>query len=371
MIKKLSYLLSFILPFGSTFANSFITPTVGTPHSVNKQKFVEVYGHRGARSFSPENTIPAYRTGLKVGINWADMDIVMTKDAQILVSHDLWLNPNFVKDTNGKYLAKSKEDFLKDIKPSEEDTFLSPYLAYHMTAKQLQQYDVGTLNSDSSYAKLFPDQVPVPGTKMPTLQEVIDYIDKNSDKKVHFQMEIKTDAEHENWSTTPEKFAAVLYKILKDNHIVHRAEIQAFDWRYLYALQKLDKNIKTAYLVGSTDITRMEDMTNPQQAGLWSGGKLLKDYNHSLPQMVKALGGSCYEPEDVSLTKEQLDEAHKLGLKVVVWTWPEHFGKAFDPVVMSRLIDWGVDGIITDDPARLNAMLAARGYPVPKNYAAE
>ena len=107
---------------------------------------------------------------------------------------------------------------------------------------------------------------------------------------------------------------------------------------------------------------------DPKIAGLWSGGKLLKDYNNSLPQMVKALGGSIYGPEDVTLTKEQLNEAHRLGLKVVVWTWPEHSGKVFDPVVVNRLIDWGIDGIITDDPAQLNAILAAKSYPVPQNY---
>ncbi len=107
---------------------------------------------------------------------------------------------------------------------------------------------------------------------------------------------------------------------------------------------------------------------DPKIAGLWSGGKLLKDYNGSIPQMIKALGGSCYEPEDVELTKHDLEEAHKLGLKVVVWTWPEHSGKAFNPVVVQKLIDWGVDGIITDDPARLNSMLAARYMHVPKQY---
>jgi glycerophosphoryl diester phosphodiesterase len=104
---------------------------------------------------------------------------------------------------------------------------------------------------------------------------------------------------------------------------------------------------------------------DPALAGLWSGGKLLKDYNNSLPQMIKALGGSCYEPEDVVLTREDLEEAHRLGLKVVVWSWPEHTGKAFDAALVAKLIDLGVDGIITDDPAQLNALLAARGLPVP------
>jgi glycerophosphoryl diester phosphodiesterase len=84
--------------------------------------------------------------------------------------------------------------------------------------------------------------------------------------------------------------------------------------------------------------------------------------------MVKDLGGTCWEPEDVELTKATLDEAHALGLKVVVWTWPEHSGTVFDPELISKLIDWGVDGIITDDPGMLISMLAARNYAVPARY---
>ena len=95
---------------------------------------------------------------------------------------------------------------------------------------------------------------------------------------------------------------------------------------------------------------------------------LIKDHGNSIPQMVKDLGGTCWEPEDTQLTKETLDEAHRLGLKVVVWTWPEHSGTTFDVALVSKLIDWGVDGIITDDPGMLISMLAARGYPLPAVY---
>ncbi len=76
----------------------------------------------------------------------------------------------------------------------------------------------------------------------------------------------------------------------------------------------------------------------------------------------------AWEPEDVELTKETLQEAHNLGLKVVVWTWPEHSGTTFNADLVSKLIDWGVDGIITDDPGMLISMLAARDYPVPVRY---
>ncbi len=341
--------------------------TVGIPHATSQAKYVEVYGHRGARAFSPEMTLVGYRTALRVGTNWIDSDIIMSSDGVIMSSHDLWLNPDVVSDSDGKFWAKSNKEFMHQVAIDGYDKYTDKYLAYELTVKQLQKYNIGVINPDSPYAKWFPEQVAVNHSYMPTLQQVIDYTNLNSNKKVNFQFEIKSDPEHDNWTASPDVFAQKLYAILKKNNIIGRVEIQAFDWRYLYALQKLDKNIKTAYLVGYDAIETMQN-SDPKVAGLWSGGKLLRDYNNSLPQMVKALGGSLYEPEDVTLTKEQLDEAHKLGLKVVVWTWPEHSGKIFDYVVINRLIDWGVDGIITDDPAQLNSILAARNYPVPQSY---
>lgn len=351
-----------------SFADSNYPVIAGKPHANPNKPFVEVYAHRGARSFSPENTMPAYKTGLAVGINWVDMDIGVTKDGVILVDHDIWLNPDILRK-DGKFWANSKQEFYKNLEsaPGGIEKNIQPYLVKNLTLAQLQKYDVGRLNPASPYAKYFPEQYPVDGTQMPTLQEVADYVNKVTDNQVDFQIEIKNDPEHSDWTVSPKEFANKVNQFLVKNNLVERAEIQSFDWVPLYELHKLNPKIKLAFLVGGDDIERMHS-SDPKQAGLWSGGKLLKDYGNSLPKMIKALGGSCYEPQDTALTKEDLDEAHRLGLKVVVWTWPENSGSAFDPVIVDKLIQWCVDGIITDDPARLNSMLAARGLPVPKNY---
>lgn len=356
----------FFCMVASAFADN--TPIVaGKPHSQANPKYVEVYAHRGARSYSPENTIPGYRTGLIVGTDWVDMDIGVSKDGVIIVDHDPWLNPDILSK-NGKFWATSKQAFTHGATGKELDQLVAPYLVHNLTIAELQEYEAGILNQSSPYAKYFPDQVQVPGTHMPTLQEVVNYVDKTTNKKVKFQIEIKNDPEHPNWTVTPEEFAQKLYTLLKKNNMIDRAEIQSFDWEPLYYLQKLDPRVKTAYLlVGQEDKVRMLG-PDTKAAGLWSGGKLLKDYNSSIPQMIKALGGACYEPEDVELTKEDLDESHRLGLKVVVWTWPEHSGRAFNPEVVQKLIDWGVDGIITDGPAQLDSMLAARYMRVPTRY---
>ncbi|MDD3266148.1 MAG: glycerophosphodiester phosphodiesterase family protein [Burkholderiales bacterium] len=340
----------------------------GIPHNQAKQKYVEVYAHRGARSFSPENTMPGYKTALALGTDWVDMDIGISRDGVIIIDHDIWLNPDILRK-DGKFFANSKSEMYSNLAKESGgiDKNIQPYLVKNLTIKQLQEYDAGRLNLNSPYAKYFPEQQAVDGTKMPTLQEVINYVNKTSNKKINFQIEIKNDPLNPTWTVSPKEFAQKINDILVKNKLVDRAEIQSFDWEPLYELHKINPKVKLAFLVGYDDIPRMQE-SDVKQAGLWSGGKLLKNYNYSIPQMVKALGGSLYEPEDVSLTKEDLDEAHALGLKVVVWTWPEHSGNAFNPEVVNRLIDWGVDGIITDDPARLNSILASRGMRVPQNY---
>ncbi len=313
---------------------------------------VEVYAHRGARSYAPENSIPGYASGLAIGTDWVDMDIVMSKEGEVIVSHDIRLNPDIVRGADGKFITERK-------------------LVKTLSLDELKKYDVGRMNLSSAYSKFFPAQLGMDGVTMPTLREVIRFVNGKTSKKVGFQIEFKTDPEHNDWTFTPAQFAAALYKILKEEEIITICEIQSFDWRCLYEIQKLDTRIKTAYLTEwdnypGTPYSFFDP--DPAKAGLWTGGALVKDHKNSIPQMVKDMGGSCWEPEDVELTKATLDEAHKLGLKVVVWTWPEHSGTTFDVALVSELIDWGVDGIITDDPGMLVSMLAARNYHLPARF---
>lgn len=326
----------------------------------------EVYAHRGVRSFLPENTMPGYEAALRIGTDWADMDVVMTRDGEVLVAHDLALNPDLVRDSGGVYLAPSKDELAKWPR-EKQAAYISRYLIRNLSLEELRQYDVGRLNPQSSYSRFFPDQVAVDGLRMPTLREVIRFVKARTDGSMGFQIEMKTDPLLPGLGADPAAFAAALYRILKEEEIVTRVEVQAFDFACLFALQALDSSIRTAYLT-SRDSEKEFYSADHGVATAWTGGKSVKDFNGSIPWMVKELGGANWEPEDVALTRENLELAHGLGLKVVVWSWPEKAGTAFDPAVVARMIEWGVDGIITDDPGRLISMLAARGGMVPKRY---
>jgi glycerophosphoryl diester phosphodiesterase len=331
---------------------------------------VQIYAHRGMRAYAPENSMPAYEAMMKVGTDWADMDVVFTRDGQIVIGHDPVLNPDIVRDASGQFLAKNKEAILHGSK-EEQIAYIRKYAIKGLTYADLQKYDVGMLNPDAPYAKYFPDQISVNGTRMPLLRDFVHYVNKKTGGKMGFQIEMKTDPTHPEYSADSQKFAEALAKILKEEKIIDRAEIQAFDFSCLYALNKIDKKIKTAYLTSRDNEKGGGDdflHADPKIAGAWTGGKLLKDFDGSIPKMVKALGGYAWEPEDFELTEETLKEAKALGLKVVVWSWPEKLGVAFDPKLVAKMIDWKVDGIITDDPGRLISMLAARGMRVPPNY---
>ena len=280
------------------------------------------------------------------------------------------LNPDIVRDSQGQFLAKNSESVLKGP-PAAIGAYIQKYAAKNLTLAELQTYDVGRLNPDSAYSKFFPDQRAVDGTRMPTLREVVRYVNKVSGNRVGFQIEMKTDPGHPAMSADPKVFAQALYRVLEQENILDRSEIQAFDFRCLDELQKLGPRVKSAYLTSRDNEKGGPDdfaSANEKVAGLWTGGKLVKDYGGSIPKMVKALGGYAWEPEDAELTRESLAEARALGLKVVVWSWPEKLGTAFDPKLVNQMIEWGVDGIITDDPGRLISMMAARGMAVPARY---
>ena len=320
------------------------------PAAAAPARNVQVYAHRGARAYNPENTLPAYRATLKIGADWLDMDVVLTKDGQVLISHDPALSPNIVRDPSGKFVAPGR------------------YVAKDMTAAELSTFDVGRLNPGTPYAKFFPDQRPVDGTRMPLLRDVVREMNKAAPGLMGYQIEMKTDPSRPEISADPAAFARALYAVLKSEKIVDRAEIQAFDFRCLQELRKLDPKVKTAYLTSRENEAGGPDdffQADPAKAGLWTAGALVKDHGGSIPRLVKDLGGYAWEPEDAQLTEAALAEARALGLKVVVWSWPEKLGTAFEGALTARMIDWGVDGIITDDPGRLASMLAARGLRVP------
>ncbi|HJO95852.1 MAG TPA: glycerophosphodiester phosphodiesterase [Victivallales bacterium] len=307
-------------------------------------KRVQIYAHRAGRGLLPEQTMPAFKESLRLGVDYVDMDINMTKDGVLVVTHDLGLNPNLTRDADGKWIT-------------------NPIPIHSMNLKQIQSYNVGKLKPGTEYSKYFPNQKTLEYAKIPTLKKVIQYVKKIAGNEVGFQIEIKNNPTKPELSATPVQYAEVLLKILREENVINRTEVQAFDWRCLIALNKLDPDMKTAYLTDHT-----AEKLDAKDKEIWTAGLLPKDYDYSFPKMVKYLKGYCWEPYIMDLTRKQLNEAHKLGLKVIVWGWPEKEDTEFNYKKIEQLIYWGVDGFITDRPDILRDILTAKGYNLPQRF---
>ncbi len=285
----------------------------------------------------------------------------MTKDKILVLGHSMALDPAItMRISSGEYLSENEDILFKGLNLSE-----------------LDGYDVGSINPDSDYERLFPapPQVPVADTKTPTLQEVIDYVRCITDDKVGFQIEIKTDPTQPERSFSPEELTQSLAELLPETMVEDELiEVQAFDWHVLLKLKEINPDIKTAYL---TSVSRTKNIIlspDDEIAGLWTGGHLVRNYGDLTPEsmleMIADLGGDIWGPQDLELIAktELVDIAQGLGLKVVPWTDPQSAEEVFDPERIAILIDLGVDGIITDRPDMLRDFMEESGLDVPEIY---
>ena len=294
----------------------------------------DLQGHRGARGLAPENTMPAFEKALETGVDTLELDIGVTADGVVVISHDPHLNPLITRDASGKWLEGGKGPLLKSL-----------------TFAQLQAYELGRIKPDTPYATQFNTQQPRDGTRMATLASLFDRVKALGAGKVRFNIETKITPTGPDDTVGPEAMANALVKVVRDAGMVDRVTIQSFDWRTLQVVQKAEPRIPTAYL-------SFQNANNDNiRDGQWTAGFKIAD-DGSVPRMVKAAGGAIWSPNGGSLKKELVNEAQGLVQKVLPWT-------INNPAEMDKLIGWGVDGIITDYPDRLRTVMQARNLPLP------
>ena len=299
----------------------------------------DLEGHRGARGLAPENTLPAFATALSLGVSTLELDTAITKDGVVVVSHDARLNPDIARGTDGRWLRAPTRAIRE------------------LTLDDLEHYDVGRIKPGSDYSYHLPDQKRMDGVYMPTLAQVFALARRAGNSEVRFNVEIKTSPKHPADTLAPEDFAKALLALIEREGMSSRVIIQSFDWRALKAVQTLAPSIPTSYL--SSQQHSLDNIAAGEPGGsAWTAGIQFRDQG-SIPKMVKAAGGAIWSPDFRELSAELVTQAHELGLQVVPWT----VNKVVD---MDRLIDWGVDGLITDRPDVLREVLAEKKLPLPK-----
>lgn len=266
---------------------------------------LDIQGHRGARGLLPENTVPSFIKALEWGVNTLELDLVVSKDSQLVVSHEPWFHHHISSHPDGR--------------PVSADEAMSLNM-FEMTYDEIRAFDVGRRGHVN-----FPDQIPVEVYK-PALSEVVAAVEawlhQNEKPPVWYNIETKSLPEYyDTYTPQPDVFARLLLSEINRLGIRNRAVVQSFDVNTLIELRKLDARIPQALLVYNLDSLE----ANLDQLGY-------------VPEI--------YSPYYRLVDENLIADAAAKGMRVIPWT-------INSTEEMQRLIDLGVDGIITDYPNRV------------------
>lgn len=267
-----------------------------------KKSTFDLQGHRGCRGLMPENTLPSFEKAVDLGVTTLELDLAVTADNQLVVSHEPWLSSEICSDSSGNPIPDSAQ--------------LS-YNIYQMTYQELSQYDCGL-----KLHPRFPTQLKMAANK-PRLEDVIRAIEAmpTATDKIRYNIEIKSQAGYEGiYHPAPSEFSDMVYRFLKQSIGFDRITVQSFDFRVLQYFHEQYPEVTLALLI-----------------------------ENELPfqQNLDSLGFTppIYSCDFKLLSRQGLKSLQDLGMKVIPWTVNEVSD-------MERLIDWGVDGLITDYPDR-------------------
>jgi glycerophosphoryl diester phosphodiesterase len=291
----------------------------------------DLQGHRGARGLAPENTLAAFKRALEIGVTTLETDMGVTRDDVVVISHEPALYPPLVR-LDGAWLMEPGPPIRT------------------LTLAELRRYDIGRTDPATPYGKNFPEQQATDGQRFPTLDEVL-ALAKSAGVRVNIETKITPTSG--TAVADPETFARLVVDRIAAAGMEKRATVQSFDWRTLAAVRRIHPAVETVCLTnegGSFDTVAPRDgVPSP-----WFGGLKLDDHGGSVPALVAAAGCAAWSPNFQALTRERLADAKARKLRVVPWTVNQ-------PADMARLVDWGVDGLISDYPDRARAVLAERG----------
>jgi glycerophosphoryl diester phosphodiesterase len=261
-------------------------------------------GHRGARGLMPENTIAAMLRAMDLGVNTLEMDVVISKDGKVVLSHDPYFSSLISTRPDGKYIS-----------PSEERS----HLLYAMNYEEIRRWDVGM-----KLHPLFPKQMKIPAVK-PLLEELIDSVEAYSKAHklpaVQYNIETKTSPSGDGTlHPAPGEFVRLLMDVITKKGTASRTIIQSFDERTIRIVHNDYPSVSTAFLV---------ERNRPG----------------TIQQQLDELGFTprIYSPEYRLVTPELLKFCHGKGIRVIPWT-------VNDAAEIKRLRELGVDGVITDYP---------------------
>lgn len=290
-----------------------------------KPRHITVFGHRGARGIFPENTMAGFQYLHDIGVEAVEFDVQNAAKRMPILAHD----PH-VTMQNG-VAGEFETQLVRDT-----------------TAEQLAQLKVGALRPASTDDTLFPDQARLPNERIPTFATFCEWAADHAPMQIN--VEIKSHAVNPNLYDPPDVIIPAVVDVLESHGLTGRCVVSSFDWRVLTTCTQHAPHITRGHLtLENAHGTTMEP--NVIDGSPWLDGNTRADHGGSLPKTILALGGKVWCPYFKDLTMENLTEAQDLGLLVNVWTVNELED-------IDQMIDMGVNGIISDYPARVQNALA-------------
>jgi len=271
--------------------------------SINMEQ-LDKQGHRGCRGLYPENTIPGFLKAIDLGATTLEMDLVITKDKKVILSHEPFFNHEITTLPNGEYVSESNERELN---------------IYEMVYSKVKKYDVG-----QKVHPRFLQQQKIKANK-PLLTEVIDSVEMhaktNNKQPLFYNIETKIQPQTDNvYHPEPQEFVDLIMAVILEKKIQNRVIVQSFDSRSLQYLHQKYPSIKTALLVEAFD-------------------------KKSFEKQIEDLGftPTIYSPAQELVDLNLVQECRSKKIKLIPWT-------VNDLETIRRFVALGVDGIITDYP---------------------
>ena len=300
---------------------------------------IEAHGHRGARGLRPENTIPAFAHALEVGVDALELDVTLSADGAVMTTHDPHISPFTCRDT-------------APYGPGDPDF---PYVGRpvsRLTLGMLKTLDCGMALPGGEPDKFAHTQVPVPGARMPTLAEVAELLRRYAAHTVRLTIELKTDPTGAHETPDPAELTARVAETLIAHDLAARVTVQSFDWRVL-------RHAATA--LPEATLAALVERTTTRPGTPWLAGLDPVDFGGDVSAAAAAVGAHRIAPDQHMVDPTLVAAARAHAMPVIVWT-------VNTEAEMHRMIEAGVDGIITDYPDRLRTVMAAHAMPLPRAY---
>ena len=294
-------------------------------------KLIRIVGHRGARGLFPENTMVGFRSAISMGIQLIEFDVVLCADGYPVITHNHTIHSPTFQGSNGNFIEHEQK-------------------VLDLTWQQLQKFEVGHLDSSTKYGKMFPDQMQFDGIKVPQLDELLNYVKSAVNNPIYLMLEIKSDPSFLTDEIFRNKLVSEVIQRVRDYGLTEQTLLHSFDWRVLEECRSLAPELPTSFLT-----QKWQDPVDMGEDSSLIVGPNLQDFGNKIPDMVKQRGGSLWCPNFQDVTPDTLTRARTLDLVTAVWT-------VNALCEIDRMIEFGVDAIVTDYPGRVQQRLARFGY---------